>query len=492
MMNDEDARRKFDQIVAGLDLTGLQDLVGAFARQRMNEFVHPPRQRLRHPRRDEVVILRVRADVMGEKPPIWRRLDLRSDLTLDAVHDVLQAAFGWADAHLYRFSLGGGPWDRTSELFLCPYDIEEGEDEGLPTSDVRLDETLTTPGDVLHYVYDYGDDWAVTIRLEEVRDAVNLSTPLAACVTGRRAAPPESSRGLESADLFALQGDPDAFDPDEVNEALRDLRFRLRGAGVTASVISLVDRLRYLPRGDEVERFAEALLEPVEPKASVERDAALGAWRWFLDRADGDGIALTSAGYLAPADVVEACAAVPTMGPWIGKNNREAHSGPLLHFRQSLISHGLLRKYRGKLLLTRAGAAARRDSGHLWETLVNRWRGVVAGTHRVPQGRSGSEAYARDATTCVLLAVAGGAGLDVELLPRPGRAVSAGLDLAARWLTDLGWRHGVDPIRGTQLYSEPVLDVLENLWVGPRALDDRGEMSAVARTFARDVLRGKD
>ena len=29
----------------------------------------------------------------------------------------------------------------------------------MPDSEVRLDETLRTPGDVLHYAYDYGDGW---------------------------------------------------------------------------------------------------------------------------------------------------------------------------------------------------------------------------------------------------------------------------------------------------------------------------------------------
>jgi hypothetical protein len=90
----------------------------------------------------------------------WRRLDLRSDLTLDAVHQVLQAAFDWTDSHLHRFALSGSPFDRSSQPFLCPYDVEEGEldDEGaVPASDVRLDETLQEPGDVLSYVYDYGE-----------------------------------------------------------------------------------------------------------------------------------------------------------------------------------------------------------------------------------------------------------------------------------------------------------------------------------------------
>jgi hypothetical protein len=48
---------------------------------------------------------------------------------------VLQVAFDWTDSHLHRFSLGGHPFDNHSQLFLCPYDVEEGEledDDGPP------------------------------------------------------------------------------------------------------------------------------------------------------------------------------------------------------------------------------------------------------------------------------------------------------------------------------------------------------------------------
>ena len=53
----------------------------------------------------------------------------------------------------------------------------------------------------------------------------------------------------------------------------------------------------------------------------------------------------------------------------------------------------------------------------------------------------------------------------------------------------LGWRRGTDPVAGGDLFGEGVRDVLENLWDGPRDRDDRGEMSVVARQFAREVLR---
>lgn len=37
-------------------------------------------------------------------PEIWRLLGIRSHMALDQVHEVLQVAFGWEDAHLHGFT----------------------------------------------------------------------------------------------------------------------------------------------------------------------------------------------------------------------------------------------------------------------------------------------------------------------------------------------------------------------------------------------------
>ena len=181
-----------------------------------------PEQRLtmRKPRRNEAAIFRVRVDLEGAKPPIWRRLDVRSDIGLDVFHQVLQSVFGWTDCHLHRFAIGGSPFDEDSELFLCPYDVEEGEDDGTPTKDATLDETLSTPGDVLRYCYDYGDSWDLKIALESVRP-LEESVPVAVCIDGRRAAPPEDCGGLrDAADLAPILEDPAHFDVAEINRLL--------------------------------------------------------------------------------------------------------------------------------------------------------------------------------------------------------------------------------------------------------------------------------
>jgi len=148
--------------------------------------------------------------------PIWRRVEVPSTLMLDQVHDLLQMLFGWYDSHLPRFALGSSVWDRDAELFLSPFDIEDGEVEGIPESEVRLDQTMADPGDVLRYTYDFGDAWSHTLKLEKVT--------IVACgrlrvLAGKHEAPEEDSGGV-----WAWNEDPDLepLDREELDEYLAE------------------------------------------------------------------------------------------------------------------------------------------------------------------------------------------------------------------------------------------------------------------------------
>ena len=123
--------------LASGDVTSVEQLLAASK---------PPSRR--RPRRTDLVTLRVRIDLAGTRPPVWRRLELASDLFLDDVHEIMQAAFGWTDSHLHRFGCGPTYYSRETEYYLCPYSVDEG-DEGVPEKQVRLDEVLVDVGDRL-------------------------------------------------------------------------------------------------------------------------------------------------------------------------------------------------------------------------------------------------------------------------------------------------------------------------------------------------------
>ena len=47
-------------------------------------------------------IHQLKITLMGVRPPIWRRLQVSSSINLRRLHDVIQAAMGWTQSHLYR------------------------------------------------------------------------------------------------------------------------------------------------------------------------------------------------------------------------------------------------------------------------------------------------------------------------------------------------------------------------------------------------------
>lgn len=60
------------------------------------------------PERATPVTYRVRVELEEVEPPIWRVLDLNSDLTLDELHAALQLAMGW-ETPTCTPSTGGTP-----------------------------------------------------------------------------------------------------------------------------------------------------------------------------------------------------------------------------------------------------------------------------------------------------------------------------------------------------------------------------------------------
>lgn len=461
--------RRFEAVIADAGLDDLRELtsgllaLGGSARQaqrsRMPDLSRPPL--------DELRLFRVRVELKRSRPPIWRRLEVRSDLRLDALHQVLQAAFGWDDYHLWRFSLGGGPFDHGNQQFLCPYDVEEGELEdegGIPAGEVRLDETMQQPGDVLGYVYDYGDNWELTLRLEEILPA-DPAAPSAVCVDGRRAAPPEDCGSLRDAeDLAEVLDDPGLFDIDEVNQALQAPYFALREAGVRPDLVDLVNRLAYRPVGEDLTARAVRLIGEPARIDDEERHDSLRAFTWFLDRAADNGIPLTAAGYLKPVDVEAAAQVVPMMASWIGKANREIDTAPVGRFRELLQALGLLRKYKGTLRLTKLGAAARTSIDALWSILAGKLITDEVG-------------FDRQAALLVLAYAATSADMEIPLEP------------VASALGHLGSQTGNgEPVAAYDLYRLTALEILENVKRTPSTWRDRRLISPAAAALAHTAL----
>lgn len=73
---------------------------------------------------------------------IWRRVEAPDDLTLGALHLVIQVLFGWEKYHLWEF-------EREGKRYGLP---EEEWEETLDTSGVTPRDVLGTRKETLNYV----------------------------------------------------------------------------------------------------------------------------------------------------------------------------------------------------------------------------------------------------------------------------------------------------------------------------------------------------
>jgi hypothetical protein len=94
-------------------------------------------------------------------PGVSARVAVARHRHLTALHDAIQEAFGWADDHLYSFWLDGHFWGDAAAEFVRP----GTPDSDRPTADVPLAELDLKPGAKIAYLFDYGDEWRVTLTL---------------------------------------------------------------------------------------------------------------------------------------------------------------------------------------------------------------------------------------------------------------------------------------------------------------------------------------
>jgi hypothetical protein len=133
-------------------------------------------------------ICSLRIELRDSDPPIWREVEVPTSITLKVLHDVVQAAMGWFDQHLWEFRIG-------QKRFGLPMDEDWGTEPRDEAAKVRLREVLNPRRTVVTYVYDFGDDWEHGLILTNLRQgAPGVDYPR--FVAGEGNAPPEDCGGI--------------------------------------------------------------------------------------------------------------------------------------------------------------------------------------------------------------------------------------------------------------------------------------------------------
>ncbi|OGQ71207.1 MAG: hypothetical protein A2W73_08795 [Deltaproteobacteria bacterium RIFCSPLOWO2_12_55_13] len=181
----------------------------------------------------KVQIYQLKITLKESRPPIWRRFQVRSDVTLAKLHRIIQEVMGWFDGHLHQFIVG-----RIYYGVPDPDDLSETRDE----RKVRLDQILSVPGRKIVYEYDFGDGWEHEIVLEKILSP-DPKTRYPRCLDGARACPPEDCGGIygyadfleairnpeheeheEMLEWIGGEFDPEEFDLEAVNQSLKSIR----------------------------------------------------------------------------------------------------------------------------------------------------------------------------------------------------------------------------------------------------------------------------
>lgn len=183
--------------------------------------------------RNNSVVMQLKIELRNiTKPPVWRRLQVPSDVTFFDFHCIIQAAFGWYNEHKFKFQHKS---DDTEWTIGVP---ETGDDTGgtsgmLGAEPGLVDARSTNMWDFLKaknldqfvYIYDLDDCWLHDVTIENVSADLALLFPR--CIGGKGACPPEACGGALGYQKMKDKGeieDPNYFDLDKTDTCVLHYR----------------------------------------------------------------------------------------------------------------------------------------------------------------------------------------------------------------------------------------------------------------------------
>jgi len=137
-------------------------------------------------------------------PPIWRRIQVSSRVTLYRLNLLIQRAMGWENMHLSEFKI--------NETRYADSNYDEYDEGFLEYKDHRVSKCLPGEGGKFLYTYDFGDDWSHEVTVEKIfKEEEGVKYPL--CIDGERACPPEDVGGIPGYEEYVVA----MFDPTHDN-----------------------------------------------------------------------------------------------------------------------------------------------------------------------------------------------------------------------------------------------------------------------------------
>lgn len=359
---------------------------------------------------DRRVLLHV--EILDVEPPVWRDIDVDSGITLSQLHTVLQVAFGWRESHLHAFTEDDPRTPASAEspglarIGRQPLRwTADGPDDEIAPAEPEATTTVASALNAvsagrLYYEYDVGDGWVHSIEERPNHSPMHDGPVFARLHSGEGRAPFENSGGPQGyMDILArletgrvpadLRGflrysvgpwtetDADAFDLNGTDAELTLLDERsLQESALEPWFERMFGEASVL--GEVLPRMAEPLQREVRellfrsdegrvrPTSGLAIAGAMSPLSWLVARMGADGVGLTKSGYLPPAFVEDAMTELGRLDEWPGRNFREDLTWPVLSLRSAAQRLGLVRKLKGRLVITEAARRTFSDPAALW------------------------------------------------------------------------------------------------------------------------------
>ena len=157
-----------------------------------------------------IPIYRLKINIRGSLPSIWREFLVPSNLSLENLHVVIQVVMGWTNSHLHNFQKDG-------KTYSVRYKTDDTWEEMgyLEYIGVKICDLLSEVNDTIIYDYDYGDSWVHNITLEEIVK-YDAGVGFLACLSGERHCPAEDSGGIHGyQEILEIMKDPSHEEYDE-------------------------------------------------------------------------------------------------------------------------------------------------------------------------------------------------------------------------------------------------------------------------------------
>ena len=139
----------------------------------------------------------IRITLKGITPPIWRKVEVPSNISLRHLSELIMAVMGWSGYHMNQFRKG-------LDTYYEPCYQRDGDMEDF--SDVRIrhfnqeeysiGQILEEKGRSFTFDYDFGDGWEHEVRLSSVSEYADGEPRKIRFISGKRACPPEDCGGL--------------------------------------------------------------------------------------------------------------------------------------------------------------------------------------------------------------------------------------------------------------------------------------------------------